>query len=303
LAIVDLVGKRRHIRTVPVPNPFSEQDYHLDARWVHLETLASMGDYAQKFRSRLWRDAKPWARDNIVWTGLMVILPPVATLIHDAHHPIDWEIVSTTIFLYALAGIIYIGVHAFKTARKLDAEHVAHIKTLERKLSVQVSVTELIDGDPRIEPMFVDGRKHPIASHEYFELKNKGKSPAHWVRFAALQLRKRPVYFREISEVILPTDSRIFEADIGNDFGYDGHPMFIKAFNEEWASYEDYSTRREIFIPARIDFEGKDGIRFECNFTILYHGGKGWNQPADFKCVECRDFSYRRIPPGVTPLE
>ena len=170
---------------------------------------------------------------------------------------------------------------------------------LRKILDAEVVITGLHPNDPRIEPTFVDGRKSPLGGNEHFELKNKGKSDAYWVRIAPLRLKNQVVYFPDISELIAPTDFRVFNADIGNNFGYDRHHMFINAFNAEWAQYEDSSTRREILIPARIDFENNDGVRFECNFTILYHGGRGWNQPSDFKCVECRDITYRRIPKGI----
>ena len=71
----------------------------------------------------------------------------------------------------------------------------------------------------------------------------------------------------------------------------------------EWTACVDKDIRREVFVVARTDFEDEDGIRFECNFQILYHGGKGYNQPPDFKGIERRDLTCRRIPRGVTPPE
>jgi hypothetical protein len=160
----------------------------------------------------------------------------------------------------------------------------------------RIVVTGLEEGDPRIVPSFIDGRKHPIADFVSFELKNCGGRDALWVRMNPIKLQKRIVFFRDIAESVAPTDLRRFYADVENQAGIDGNRDLIKAMNEEWASRENHATYREIPLPAKVDFEDSEGTRFECNFTVIYHGGRGYNQPVDFKCIECRDIYYRRIP-------
>jgi hypothetical protein len=257
--------------------------------WAYLRLVvaAAIKDYA-------------WMRDLTI--GFIMSVMTVAMCIYFRlgaaddwiKHP--WFLTAAVLVPYAIVICIHISWRVLKSATEMH-------DSLTNKLNRQVTVTGMQADDPVIEPTFVDGRRSPLGGHEHFELKNKGRSDAHWVRMAPLRLRNQIVHFPDISELIAPTDFRVFLADIGNNFGYDRHHMFINAFNAEWAGYEDSSTRREILIPARIDLESKDGVRFECNFTILYHGGKGFNQPIDFKCIECRDISYRRIPVGITPPE
>lgn len=88
----------------------------------------------------------------------------------------------------------------------------AQLDGLSKLLDAQIVITGLRPDDPRIEPTFVDGRKSPLGGHEHFELKNKGGSDAYWVRIAPLRLRKQVVYFPDISELIAPTDFRVFHA-------------------------------------------------------------------------------------------
>jgi hypothetical protein len=173
---------------------------------------------------------------------------------------------------------------------------------LSRRLGQQVSITHPKDGDPLIRPIFFDGRRS-IEGVESIELRNDGKATAYSIRFAPLKLKNRTVYFHRLSDSISPTDFEHFYADVGDTWGTDSKQHLIRAMSEEWASYDDHETRREIRVAARIDYEDDLGIRFECNFELLYHGGRGWNQPPDFKCIECRSISYRRIPLGVTPPE
>lgn len=160
----------------------------------------------------------------------------------------------------------------------------------------RIVVTGLKDDDPVIIPSFVDGRKHPLPAFVSFELKNRGKRDALWVRMHPIKLQKRIVFFDDIAESIAPTDFRMFYANVENQSGIDANRDLIKAMNEEWSSRVNHATYREIPFPARIDFEDAEGTRFECNFTMIYHGGRGYNQPVDFKCIECRDIYYRRIP-------
>ncbi len=56
-------------------------------------------------------------------------------------------------------------------------------------------------------------------------------------------------------------------------------------------------------MPARIDYEAEDGTRFEASFEIRYHGGFANYNPDHRTIAECRSFTYRRIPKGITPSE
>jgi hypothetical protein len=173
-----------------------------------------------------------------------------------------------------------------------------HLGAILWKLRI---VTGLRDGDPRIEVSFIDERKEviPTPYSAALELKNRGASDAMLVRIASLKLRKRVVDFPGYSDVIAPTDYRRFRAEVGNhQWGYQGNHDLIRAMSEEWLSYEDHDTRREIYVPLRVDYEDAQGVHYEMKLELLYHGGKSMNQPVDFKCIECRNFQYRRIVAG-----
>jgi hypothetical protein len=165
-------------------------------------------------------------------------------------------------------------------------------------------ITGLHQNDPVIVASFIDERKEPIPVQRTasLELKNKGKSKAQWVQIAPLRLRNRILHFPHITESINPTDYRRFYAEVGDQWGYDSTHDLIRAMSEEWSSLGD-QTIREVTVPMRVDYADEFGVRFEAHFEMLYHGGKGWNQPADFKCIECRNFTYRRIiSGGALPL-
>ena len=104
--------------------------------------------------------------------------------------------------------------------------------------------------------------------------------------------------FPGFSPSIGPTDYRRFRAEVGNQWGHESHNDLIHAMSEEWLSYEDHDTRREITVFMRVDYEDVQGVHYEMRFELLYHGGKSMNQPSDFKCIECRNFQYRRIMTG-----
>ena len=165
-------------------------------------------------------------------------------------------------------------------------------------------ITGLYEDDPIMVATFIDERKELLAvSHSAaLELKNHGKSAAYWIHVHPLKLRARTLYFPHVSDSIAPTDYRRFHAEVGDQWGYDSHHDLIRAMSEEWTSYEDCQPRREIVVPMRIDYEDGDGVRLEANSEMFYHGGKGWNQPSDFKCIECRNFIYKRIPTGTSLL-
>ena len=84
-------------------------------------------------------------------------------------------------------------------------------------------ITGLHVGDPRIEVSFIDERKEVIPTQHSaaLELHNKGNSHALWVRIEPLRLKKRVLYFPDISESIAPTDYRRFHAEVGDKWGYD----------------------------------------------------------------------------------
>lgn len=80
------------------------------------------GSYFQRFWSRFFRDAAPWARDNIFWGLLVLLVPAVFVYFRNRHAQIDWNVIESTILLYAVALFIYIVSHLCRTPGKLDAD-------------------------------------------------------------------------------------------------------------------------------------------------------------------------------------
>jgi hypothetical protein len=166
-------------------------------------------------------------------------------------------------------------------------------------------ITGLHNGDPIVVVTFCDDRKAPIAVPHTasLEIKNDGSSEARWIRIHPLKLHRRVVFFPESIDSLQPTDYRKICAEVGDQWGFDSTHDLIRAMSEEWLSYPDHETRREITVPVIVDYEDESEVRFEAHFELLYHGGRGWNEPADFKCIECKKFLYRRIiPGGLVPL-
>jgi len=192
--------------------------------------------------------------------------------------------------------------HMVRTAYLLYLEDQAEIESLNEKLAAKVVITGLHDTDPRVEAVFVDERVLGDKSSS-LRLTNRGAETAYMVRIFPVKLKQRILTFPDLAEVLENSHSARFAPYVGDQWGYDSHWDFVRAMSEEWASYPDYSTRREVVVAARIDFENSQGVRFEANFELLYHGGQGYNNPEKHKSIECRNFAYRRIPLGITLSE
>jgi hypothetical protein len=83
--------------------------------------------YWRRFAAVLWRDAMPWARDNIFWAVVCLIVPPIAVWLHDSNHVIDWQLVRTAAWLYLTAFIAYAILQSVRAVLKLDAEQAQRI--------------------------------------------------------------------------------------------------------------------------------------------------------------------------------
>lgn len=107
--------------------------------------------YLRRYFSRLKEDAEPWARDNIGWALVMLITPPIAVLIREPAHEIDWTLVRTTLWIYAIAFGVYLLIHAIRTVWKLDRELIADLTASEsREESLGAKLREIEDARPHI---------------------------------------------------------------------------------------------------------------------------------------------------------
>ena len=256
-------------------------------------------DYFRRLVTLLWKNAAPWARDNIVLAAVMVILPPVVVIFRDRKHEIDWSIIRTSGSLYLLVFACYLLFQVIRTIERLDSQHMLEIRNFKTILASQIVISPLEHDDPIIEACFIDLREQtPRAA--CLRLTNRGVRDAKMIRIHPLRLIKRTVTFPETDESLKTNESSSFMPEVGEQWGYDSHHDLIRAMSEEWVSHENYKTVRECLVPARIDFEDEDGTRFEASFELLYFGGQGLSNPEKRKCIECRNFKYRRIPLGVT---
>jgi hypothetical protein len=85
----------------------------------------SFRSYYRLFFRQFWEDAKPWARDNILWGIAVVAVPPIAVFFrHHGKYVFDWELLRITVYLYALVLAVYILIHSLRTPWKLHNHHV-----------------------------------------------------------------------------------------------------------------------------------------------------------------------------------
>jgi hypothetical protein len=87
-----------------------------------MSTLDGFWNYAGRFLRRFVADSLYWVRDNVLVALFMATAPPVLVYLRDRKHPIDWDIVRTTLWLYGVSLLIYVGTHLLRTPWKLDQE-------------------------------------------------------------------------------------------------------------------------------------------------------------------------------------
>jgi hypothetical protein len=261
-----------------------------------------MDSYLRRFGVALRRGATRWARDNIIFAGMMLVAPPILVYARAPKYPIDWVMIRTALWLYLSALTIYLIFHCLKTIRKLDDENIQTIAKLNAKLTTEVVITDLLDSDPRVEAEFVDERSLGDKSSSLL-LTNRGVHAAHMVRVLPIKLKERTLIFPHIEEIIDPSATARFAPFVGRQWGYDSHSDLVRAMSEQWIKTRNSPDVRECVVPAKIDFEDDTGTRFEASFELLYHGGQGYNHPDRHKSIECQNFVYRRIPKGSNPSD
>ena len=125
--------------------------------------------YYKRLRKRLWKDAAPWARDNIVWAVLGVVVPPLALYLHDSHAQIDWPLIKIAIELYGFALAIYFLVQLCRTPKKLDGDRDAREIELGNLITDKEQLIR--QRDQSISAMAEEPRRTPAEQHNYDKLK------------------------------------------------------------------------------------------------------------------------------------
>ncbi len=76
--------------------------------------------FGRRFRKRFFKDASPWVRDNIGWSLIVFIVPPLAAYFRDRHAPMDWVLIKNSLVLYGFALLVYVLAYLRLTAKNLD---------------------------------------------------------------------------------------------------------------------------------------------------------------------------------------
>src|ERR1039458_10580757 len=87
-----------------------------------MEQTATFRSYSGRFVRLLFKEAVPWARDNIVFAAALFFLPLFAVYLRDRGHQFDWDVATTTLWLYLSAFGIYATYHMVRTAWRLDVQ-------------------------------------------------------------------------------------------------------------------------------------------------------------------------------------
>lgn len=77
------------------------------------------------------RGAAPWARDNIVFAGIMAIAPAVALFTYDRGAVIDWRVMRLTLYLYLAAFLLYCiyrMIAAYLAVKHDDRDHAIDLR-------------------------------------------------------------------------------------------------------------------------------------------------------------------------------
>jgi len=127
--------------------------------------METLGSYYTRFWKRFRRDATPWARDNVLWGVVVLVVPPIAAYLRDRHKEIDWVLVKNALLLYAFAFAVYILAYLRLTARKPDDEREAREQLL---LSTVADHQQTIRKRDETIRMLTEKPKHsPAEQHDY----------------------------------------------------------------------------------------------------------------------------------------
>jgi hypothetical protein len=127
--------------------------------------LEPLDSYWKRFWSRFFKDATPWARDNIGWGIIVLVVPPFAAYLRDRHAPMDWVLIKNSLLLYAFAFAIYILAYLQRTVKHLDDDR----ETRERALSAVVSEREQVikEQEGNIRTLKEKPKRTPAEQHDY----------------------------------------------------------------------------------------------------------------------------------------
>jgi hypothetical protein len=101
--------------------------------------------YYWRVLTRIGKDAYAWARDNVLVAGCIAVIPPIAAYIKDRSHGLDWPVLQTTVWLYGVVFLVYVGYHAIRAPWKLNQEPIAALPVLSLKDTTHGLSVEILD--------------------------------------------------------------------------------------------------------------------------------------------------------------
>jgi hypothetical protein len=138
--------------------------------------LEPLEPYYRRFRKRLFEDASPWARDNIIWGIVVLVVPPIAAYLRNPHAPIDWDLVRNSLILYAFAFMVYILAYLRLIPKRLDDDRASREDSLTQQLKEQQEAFRRFASKPleeeRQESLVLDymKRTHPAIAYVLNEI-------------------------------------------------------------------------------------------------------------------------------------
>jgi hypothetical protein len=108
--------------------------------------------YYLRFWKRLLKDATPWARDNILWGCAALLIPPLLVYLRDPHAKIDWSVIESAIWFYAVTFTLYVLVHVCRIPKKLDDDREADAQVLSESIGKREEIIGKITSKPPRTP-------------------------------------------------------------------------------------------------------------------------------------------------------
>jgi hypothetical protein len=101
----------------------------MDESILNMANPNSFAGYYRRFLGRLIKDSYEWPRDNGLIAGGMAVLPLLLTFLRDRTIPVDWNLIWTTLSLYAVLIVSYLAIQTVRTAWRLDSDRAKEVQT------------------------------------------------------------------------------------------------------------------------------------------------------------------------------
>ena len=235
----------------------------------------SFRNYIARFWHRFYADAAPWARDNIFWGLVVLLIPPIAVVVHNSTARVDWDIIKTTLWLYLFSLLVYGFVHAIRTPWRIDQERERDIQTIEQEkheLQVRLASAEisLNDQSPKVHLQYSEPGTdfmsntglilHNAGKRTAFAIRLRCNSPKVRLDFQGMPIQRIDPEDEEPVELLteyLNEETGLWYA-IGGVRGVQVRGCF------EWLHTKDLLE----VIPVAITYKDYDGREYAINYAI-----------------------------------